>query len=38
MQPWQEQLILILLYRKGLSLHTMYSAHQVRDFTLCPEG
>jgi DNA end-binding protein Ku len=34
----KEQLVLIRPYRKGLVLHTMYHAHDVRDFNQVPKG
>ena len=34
----KEQLVLIRPYRKGLVLHTMYHADEVRDFQHVPEG
>jgi DNA end-binding protein Ku len=34
----KEQLVLIRPYRKGLVLHTMYHADEVRDFQQVPKG
>ena len=34
----KEQLVLIRPYRKGLVLHTMYHADEVRDFNQVPKG
>ena len=34
----KEQLVLIRPYRKGLVLHTMYHADEVRDFNQIPKG
>jgi DNA end-binding protein Ku len=34
----KEQLVLIRPYRKGLVLHTMYHADEVRDFKQVPKG
>jgi DNA end-binding protein Ku len=34
----KEQLVLIRPYRKGLVLHTMYHADEVREFTQVPKG
>ncbi len=34
----KEQLVLIRPYRKGLALHTMYHADELRDFKQVPKG
>lgn len=34
----KEQLVLIRPYRRSLMLHTMYYAHEVRDFKQVPKG